>query len=120
MASGATVLIVARDGFLRSGLEALLGSIGRIERVQVADSRPAALKSIASQPPVLVMLAGGPPDQLWPVVWEIKALAPQTRCVVLVEDVAQQRAAGAAQADAVLLQGTSPEELVAAVERLLI
>jgi len=119
MATGATVLIVARESFLRSGLEALLGSIGRIERVEVADDRPAALNLIAGQPPALVMLAGGPPDQLWPVVWEIKALAPQTRCVVLVEDVAQQGAAGAAQADAVLLQGASPEDLVDTVERLL-
>jgi len=89
MASGATVLIVARDGFLRSGLEALLGSIRRIQGVQVAGDYPAALKLIAGQPPALAMLAGGPPDQLWPVVWEIKALAPQTRCVVLVGDVAQ-------------------------------
>jgi hypothetical protein len=37
----------------------------------------------------------------------------------LVEDVAQQGAAGAAQADAVLLQGASPEDLVDTVEKLL-
>jgi DNA-binding NarL/FixJ family response regulator len=119
MASGATVLIVARESFLRSGLEALLSSIGRIEGVEVAGDHPAALKLIAGQPPALVMLAGGQPEQLWQAVREIKGLSLPTRCVVLVEDVAQQVAAGAAQADAVLLQGTSPDELVAAVEKLL-
>ena len=120
MNSGASVLIVAKPGSVRNGLQALLSSIVGIQSVELADDCLEALKLNVERQATLILLEGGRPDtQVWYAVREIKRTWPHTRCIVLVTDVEQQQSADGAIADAVVLHGTPPTELVATIERLL-
>jgi DNA-binding NarL/FixJ family response regulator len=120
MEVGTSALIVAKPGALRGGLQALLSSISAIQSVELVDDGPTALKLLAGLHPRLALLEGdSSSDRVWSTLREIKGASPQTRCIVLVENVQQGQSADALQADAVLLQGTSPDEVVAAIERLL-
>jgi DNA-binding NarL/FixJ family response regulator len=120
MEVGISALIVARLGPLRSGLQALLSSIPSIQSIDLADNGPAALKLFADRHPRLALLEGdSSSDQVWITLQEIKDMSPQTKCIVLVDSVQLGQTAEAAQADAVLLQGTSAYELVTTIEQLL-
>jgi DNA-binding NarL/FixJ family response regulator len=120
MEAGVSVLIVAGPGSLQTGLRALLSSMVSADRIQVADSHRAAGSLSARHKPTLALLGSrGTDEQVWITLQAIKAASPQTRCIVLVEDVHQLQAGAAEPADALLLQGTSPEELVATIEGLL-
>jgi DNA-binding NarL/FixJ family response regulator len=120
MEVGISALIVARLGPLRSGLQALLSSIPSIQSIDLADNGPAALKLFTDRHPRLALLEGdSSSDQVWITLQEIKDMSPQTKCIVLVDSVQLGQTAEAAQADAVLLQGTSAYELVTTIEQLL-
>ena len=115
-----SVLIVAGPGSLRTGLQALLSSIVHVNNIEVAESKQAARQLASIHKPVLALLGSqGSSGQVWITLEAIKAASPQTRCIVLVEDVHQLQASNAERADALLLQGTAPEELVATIEGLL-
>lgn len=120
MEVGTTALIVARLGPLRSGLHALLSSIPSIQSIDLVDDGPAALKLLADRHPRLALLEGdSSSDQVWSTLREIKGIAPHTKCILLVDSVQLGQTADAAQADAVLLQGTSAYDLVTTIEQLL-
>jgi len=120
MESGVSVLIVAGPGSLRTGLQALLSSIVPVNSIQVAENKRAVQRLASRHKPALALLdSQGSGDQVWITLQAIKAASPQTRCIVLVEDVHQLQAGDAELADVLLLQGTSPEELVATIEGLL-
>lgn len=93
-------------------------SISRYHRILVAVDSAQAYELIRNQTTSLVLLeedrTGG---RIWEVVQEIKRLSPQTKCIVILENVQQQTAGHLA--DAVILQGTSPEQLVAMIESML-
>lgn len=114
------VLIVAHADSMRSSLQALLWSIPHITRVELADDAAAALPAIDAIQPELVLLdlylLG---DEIWSVLREIHTLSPHSRRVVLADSVAQQVEVQAPAAEAVLLKGALPAELVTVVERLL-
>lgn len=120
MASGVSVLIVAEPGSLRTGLQALLSSIAPVNNIQVAENKRVAQRLASRHKPALALLGSqGAGDQVWITLQAIKAASPLTRCIVLVEDVHQLQTGDAELADVLLLQGTSPEELVATIEGLL-
>ena len=120
MTTKSYALIVTGSGSLQSGLLALTTAIPRIEVVGEASNASVALGMIGEHRPDLVLLdtdlAG---DEEWTVLKGIKAQWPQIRCIVLADDVRQQRQAEAFGADVVLLKGTRPAKLIAAIERLL-
>lgn len=119
MKNGTLVLIVARPGPLRDGLRALLTAIPQIDRIIQIDDIAVALSVIAEQRPALVLLDCIPRSVEWcTAVRRVKVESPETRTIVLAEDVLQQQAAQAA-ADVVLLKGASAADLYATVERLL-
>lgn len=114
------VLIVAHADSMRSSLQALLWSIPHITGVEVADDVISALHWIAANQPELVLLdLYLLSDEIWSALRQIHALSPGSRRIVLADDVAQQAEVEAPAAEAVLLKGTLPGELVTIVECLL-
>lgn len=121
MQSDVLTLIVARPGRMRDGLQALLAAMPQVERINLADDSTAALEMISGQQPTLVLLDSNPLNdgQVWTALEQIKALHPQTRCLVLVDNGRQEQRAQATGADGVLVKGFSTAELFAAIEKLL-
>jgi DNA-binding NarL/FixJ family response regulator len=115
-----SLLLVARPGRMRDGLQALLRTIPEIEIVGQADSELQALTLISRQQPALVMLDSSlAPGEMLPMLVQIKDGYPRTRCIVLVENAQQQGAAREAGADTALITGFSAEVLHAAIDQVL-
>jgi DNA-binding NarL/FixJ family response regulator len=112
-------LIVASPGVLREGLRAAVAALHDLETVGEADNVAQAVVMVHD--PALVLLSIEGPDQndLAPIR-EIKARWPATRCIVLVDTVAQQRAAQAVGAEEVLIKGVLPSKLLGRIEGLLV
>jgi DNA-binding NarL/FixJ family response regulator len=118
MKPGKSILIMAKPGALRTGLQALLQSINREHTVLFAEDRTQILELFREMPASLFILeedrAGG---KIWDVLLDVKRLAPRIKCIVLLEDVQEKSAE--ILADAAILKGTSPEQLVSVIESLL-
>jgi DNA-binding NarL/FixJ family response regulator len=113
-------LIVARLGPLCDGLRALLTAIRRIKTIAQVDDLPAALPVVAEHRPALLLVDCNPANhETCTLLEEIKVRSPESRIVILAEDVRQQAIAQAVGADAVLLKGAPAEELFAMLEGLL-
>lgn len=115
-----SVLIVAPTGALRRGLQALLHSMATIRSITLAEGSADTLQWVADHRPDIVLIdlrmLG---DEAWTVLQKIKESSPLTQRIVLADDVQQQREIASSPAEAVLLKGTLPAELVGVVERLL-
>ncbi len=121
MTAIARLLLVAKAGPLADGLEGLLMTIPGVEIVGPVDGLSSALAAILELRPVVVLLDSGAVEgQPAAVVRQLRAVLPDSGCVVLADDVTQRRVAEEGGADAVLLKGCRPAELAAAVRRLLI
>ena len=120
MNNHAPVLIVARPGRMRDGLQALLAAMPQIGSVDLTDDGPSALSTAPNQHPALVLLdtrTSG--DETLAVLRQIKTRWPLARCLLLVDTDRQRRLARAAGADGVLLKGFQADQLFATVEGLL-
>ena len=120
MKNGASALIVAEPTRIRDGLRALLKAVPQIEGVGQVDDVSSALNIIQNDPPALVLLnsnLSGNPVQT--ILRQIKLECPQIRCIVLADNVRQQRIAITSGADDVLLAGFSAVRLFTTIERLL-
>jgi DNA-binding NarL/FixJ family response regulator len=116
----ATALIVDRPDALRSGLQALMATILSIEIVGVASDVAEAQGTISQRCPDLLLLDASLPGGEAPLaIQTLRIACPQTRCVVLADDVEQQQAAESAGADVVLLKGVPAAKLVATIEDML-
>jgi DNA-binding NarL/FixJ family response regulator len=111
------VLIACPPGALRTGLQALLEALPWVKRVQAAGSLTELEALLGSARPGLVILAGEfseqPPEA---VLAGILEAAPGCRVAVLREQPGPTEPPGGA--NLVLQQGTSPADLVSALERL--
>lgn len=117
---GTSALIVAGPGPLRDGLQALVGTMPQVGRLDVVSDMGSSTTLGVNPSPALVLLdAELTGDQVWLMVRRAKARWPQARTIVLASSVKQQAEAEAAGADAVLLQGFPPTRLVAAIVKLL-
>ncbi len=128
-------LIAARPGRMRDSLGAMLAAMPQIDTMIQADSDAAALQMIKEQHPALVLLdtnlyhqecipvlakrVSAVTKQIPALVEQIKAQQPETRCLVLADNIQQQLAAGAAGANGVLLKGFSTATLLAAIHQVL-
>jgi DNA-binding NarL/FixJ family response regulator len=115
-----SALIVARPGRMRNGLRALLRTIPRIEIVGQVDQGSAALGMVTLERSALVLLDSSLPfEEMRMALKQIKAEWPQTRCIVLVDNLQQQGMAQAAGADGVLLKGFAAETLFMTIDEVL-
>lgn len=120
MKNRASALIVTGVNCLQNGLLALTTAMPQLELVDEAGDASMALRIVDEHPPDLVLLdADLPGNQAWAVLKHIKAGCPHTHCIVLADDVQQQKDAETLGADAVVLKGTPPAKLIAAIEGLL-
>jgi DNA-binding NarL/FixJ family response regulator len=114
------VLIVSRPGPLADGLRALLTAIPRVTAIRQVNDIPAALPLLVERHPVLLILDSHlPTEAACTILNDIKVLSPETRTLILADDVRQEDAAQAAHADAVLLKGAPAEALFATIVSLL-
>lgn len=117
---GALILIVARQGPLRDGVEALMATVSRIQIVGKVEAASSALRVVFEHRPDLLLLdAGLPEDESWSVLRYCRIEHPELRCIVLADDAEQVQEARAAGADAVFLKGFPADRFVRTVERLL-
>lgn len=120
MAAIARLLLVAKAGPLADGLRGLLMTIPGVEIVGPEEELSSALAAILKHRPAVVLLEADLAERKpAAVVRQLKAMSPNSSCVVLADDVTQRRVAEEEGADAVLLKGCRPAELVDAVRRLL-
>jgi DNA-binding NarL/FixJ family response regulator len=118
--STVSLLLVAKPGRMRDGLQALLRTVSEIEIVGEVDCESQALALISQQQPDLVLLDSSLTlQEMLPMLIQIKGGYPQTRCIVLVENMQQQSAAREAGADSALITGFNAEVLHAAIDQVL-
>jgi DNA-binding NarL/FixJ family response regulator len=114
------VLIVAHPGRIRDGLRALLRAIPEIGTVLQANDSPSASQIIAEYHPDLVLIDSKLVNSdIQSMPKKIKAMSPETRCILLVDNLQQQAMADVTGADTVLLSGFSAWEFMVTVEKLL-
>jgi len=110
-------LIVTHRGALQNGLQALVTSIPQVDIIGQVDNGSQALAIIQKLHPDLVLLDTNlPGNEEWQVLEQMKALRPETRCIVLADDVRQQQEATQRKADVVLLKGFPPAKLAETIE----
>ena len=110
-------LIVTHRESLQNGLQALVMSIPQVDIIGQVDDGSQALEMVREHHPDLVLLDTNlPNDEEWQVLEQIKALWPDIQCIVLADDVHQQREAATLGADIVLLKGFSPAKLAEIIE----
>ncbi len=116
MGNPTRVLLITRAGPLADGLAGLLISIPGVEIVGPVKRLSLALATVAELAPAMIIVESGAfAQKITTFVRELKAISPASRCIVIVDDVPQQQAAKAAGADAVLLKGCRPSEVLATV-----
>lgn len=114
----ANILITAPPSPLRTALQALLSSLPGFHQVAAANTPAAALEAIAAAAPTLVILiaTGQKPWRGLPEA--VRRAAPECRVAALVDEI-WHTPLEFLQADLVLQQGAPPDEVIAALERLL-
>jgi DNA-binding NarL/FixJ family response regulator len=115
-----SALIVARPGRMREGLRALLRTIPKIEIIGQVDQSSAALEMVTQEQSALVLLDSSLPfEEMWTVLKQIKVERPQTQCIIVTDNVQQQKLVQAAGADGVLLKGFAAETLFTTIDEVL-
>ena len=116
-----SVMILANPGPLRDGIHAFLFAMPQIESITLANDVQAALGHPTGRSPSLIVLDADlmTKGDLVSTVRQIKINWPQSRSILLANDVWQQMEAETAGIDAVLLKGAPPARITATVVRLL-
>ncbi len=113
-------LIIAPPGPVRDGLRALLTAIPQVASLKEIDDVSSALRVVEEHRPALVLISVNEAgDEVWNVLAQIKAKHPQTRSILLANDVQQQQLAQTNGADGVLLRGAPASRLSATIKSLL-
>jgi DNA-binding NarL/FixJ family response regulator len=116
--NGVTVLIVAKPGPLREGVQALVGAMPQVGTICEIDDLSSMLITDTDGCPGLVLLSCGK-EVVRSMIERVKAQWPRSRCVTLVSSVEQQREAELAGADAVVLNGLPPQKLLKTIAGML-
>ncbi|MCP4541669.1 MAG: response regulator transcription factor [Chloroflexi bacterium] len=120
MDNSVLVLIVAHPGPMRDGLRALLTAIPQVTSLKEIDDASSALRVVEERYPTLILISvNSTDDDIWNLLAQIKVKHPQTRSILLVNDVQQQQLAQVASVDGVLLKGTPASKLSATIKNLL-
>lgn len=113
-----TVLIVAKPGPLREGVQALVGAMPQVGTICEIDDLSSEVTTDADGCPGLVLLSCGRGVARL-MVERVKARWPRARCVTLVSSVEQQQEAELAGADAVVLNGLPAQKLLGTIAEVL-
>ena len=120
MDNSVLALIVAHPGPVRDGLRALLTAIPQVESLKEVDDASSALRIVEKHRPALVLMSADlSGDEVWNLLRQIKTEWPQTRSILLVNGVQQQRLAQAAGADGILFEGSPASKLSTTIKNLL-
>ncbi len=114
------ILLLTSAGPLQKSLQLLLASISGVRQVLTSQNTATALETISHLRPQLVLLDHellGSETSV--ILGQIKATSPVSRRVVLVNDIRQVDELSRPAAEAILLKGVLPTELVASIEQLL-
>ena len=115
------VLLIAKPGHLRNGLQSLLRTIPQIEILAESNDPSILLKMNDDLQPELILVDGGLIDEDdWSAISKIKADWSATKVLVLTENDQQGQAAREAGADFYLLKGFRATELAQLIETALI
>jgi DNA-binding NarL/FixJ family response regulator len=109
-------LIIGASSPLQDGLLALMTTSDQISIVFVAEEASLALRMVKDHHPNLVLLDTDLPEAQM-VLEQIKNKFPKTRCIALLGSGQQEREVK--EADAVLIEGFSPSQLLTTIEVLL-
>jgi DNA-binding NarL/FixJ family response regulator len=119
-ASSKTAFIAAAPGPLMDGLKGLLMTISQIEEIEPISDFPALIGLVAERHPSLVVLDFDlVANEITDLFEQCRIQSPKTRYIILVDTVDEKRIAEMARTATVLIKGSSPPELSAAVEMLL-
>ena len=114
-----SVLILAKPGRIRDGLEALLRTIPQVKIVCQVKNSSTALEMVTELGPDLILLVTDLfDDEVRQFLQHLKD-EPGTQCLVLTDTALKLEQAEAAGADEVLLTGFTTRELFESVARLL-
>ena len=120
MCRDGVIVLAATRGPLQDGLQAVLSAIPKVTRAEHAGDAASALARVADSRPSLVVLDDAlRGDATLMLLRLIKSISPDTRCLVLTDDVHRLSVAASDGADAVMLQGTPATELFETIARLL-
>ncbi len=112
------ILIVAQPGPLGDGLVALLSALPQVGQVLQTHELEAALHLAATWRPQLIIVdLNSPEDSVLTLLHALRS--PDSRCLVLAENVGQKKAVEESGAGTVILKGTAATEMITLVERLL-
>lgn len=115
-----SVLIIAGPSQLRASLQVLLTTIPQIERIDLADSGPAALALSAEVLPALILLGlNASDDQTAATLKQLKTKWPHSQYIVLVDKAPGEQLTRSAQTEVILIKGAPAAKLLAAIEELL-
>src|SRR5512139_485001 len=93
MTASALALIAAPPDSLRYSLQALLARLPQIDSVQSVDDTRSMLSTVTTaQPKLMVLDVNLPGGETQTMLKLIKAMAPRTHTVVLVDTIEQQQA----------------------------
>jgi len=121
MSSAALALIAAHPLALRYSLLALVARLPQIASIQSVEDIRSMRALLAVNPPRLVVLdIDLIKADSGEVLAQLKADTPETRVVVLVDDIQQQQALQMTSADLVVLKGHPAADLFARLEHLLV
>ena len=112
MENSVAVLIVARPGPLRDGMQALVSAMSQVKTACEADDLSVALSDFDTCPDLVLLTCEVRKGAVGPMIEQVRARWPGVRCITLVGSVEQQREAELAGADAVALNGLPPRKLL--------
>ncbi|MBI1730490.1 response regulator transcription factor [Candidatus Acetothermia bacterium] len=112
-------MIIAKPGRIRECVHAMLASLSGVESVELIEDPEAALKFIAKSSPNFVLFGLQLPNpQFQSFLRELKLKSPETKTLVIVDNIVQQQSAKVAGADEVLLQGATAEKFIDALSKI--
>jgi len=114
------VLLVTNPGRIRDGLRALLRTIPQIGTIYQATDGSSATQIISKNHPALVLWESSLfKNDMHRISNRLKTVPPETRCILLIDNLRQQAMAELTGADTVLLSGFSAWDFLVTVEKLL-
>ena len=114
------VLLVTHPGRIQDGLRALLRTIPKVGTIYQAADGASASQIILKNHPALVLLDSKLSQiDIANISSQLKTIAPDTRCILMVDNMHQQTNDPLPHVDTVLLSGFSAWDFLMTVEKLL-
>ena len=113
----ANILLVARSGPLRDALTRIISDISCVDHLYPISSPLLAMKTLAMVKPRLVLFCiNTPEEETVEALEQIKQIAPESHCLVMVESTPQGERARCAGADAVIVGNVSTRQLIESIQ----